>query len=75
MKTTIIDLKFGEKGLILNYDKDLIPLKLVEMGCIEGNEICLVKVTTLKDPIYININDTFMAIRRNMAQAVEIKII
>ena len=67
MKTTIIDLKFGDKAVIIDYDKDIIPLKLIELGCIEGSEVSLVNATSLQDPIYININDTFMAIRKNMA--------
>lgn len=75
MKTTIVDLKLEEKAVIVNYDKDLIPLKLIEMGCIEGSEISLVNATLIKDPVYININDTYIAIRRNMACAIEIKVI
>ncbi len=75
MKTTIADLKFGDKGVILDYNKELVPLKLIEMGCIAGSEVSLVNAASLQDPIYININDTFMAIRRNMASIIEIRII
>lgn len=43
------------------------------MGCIEGNEVSVVNVTTLKDPIYLNINNTFLAIRKHMAAQIEIE--
>jgi ferrous iron transport protein A len=73
MKITLIDLKAGERALIIAYDKEVIPLKLIEMGCIEGNEVSIVKITTLNDPIYLNINNTFLAIRRHMAAQIEIQ--
>jgi ferrous iron transport protein A len=73
LKTFIIDLKVGEKGIIVDYDKETIPLKLIEMGCIEGSEVYLVNATSLNDPIYLNINETFIAIRKDMASMIEIK--
>ena len=73
MKTTLEELEVGERALIVAYDKEMIPLKLIEMGCIEGNEVSVVNVATLKDPIYLNINNTFLAIRKHMAAQIEIE--
>jgi ferrous iron transport protein A len=30
-------MKKGEKGMIEDFDIEVIPLKLVEMGCLPGN--------------------------------------
>lgn len=73
MKTTLQELKTGERALIVAYNKEEIPLKLIEMGCIEGNEVAVVELSTLKDPIYLNINNTFLAIRKELAAQIQIK--
>ena len=39
MRFTIADLKKGEKGIITDSSSENIPLKLLEMGCLPGNEV------------------------------------
>ena len=39
MSFTIADLKKGEKGIITDSSSKDIPLKLLEMGCLPGNEV------------------------------------
>ena len=56
MGTTVADLKQGQKGIIKEFIDDLLPIKLLELGCLPGNQIELVQVAPLKDPIYINVN-------------------
>ncbi len=66
----ISDLQKGEKAIITSYDLDSIPLKLIEMGCIAGSVVELVQVAPLSDPLYLNINGTHLAIRKNIAQQI-----
>jgi len=73
LKTTLQELKIGERALIKAYNQESIPLKLIEMGCIEGTEVSVVQVAPLKDPIYLNINNTFLAIRNEIAAQIEIE--
>jgi ferrous iron transport protein A len=70
---TIATLKKGEIGIISEESLDFIPLKLLEMGCLPGALVELLQVAPLKDPLYICVNGSHLAIRKEMA--VQIKII
>lgn len=48
-------------------DRDDIHLKLMEMGCIPGEEVCIVKVAPLGDPISISIAGYNLSLRRTEA--------
>lgn len=72
---TIADLNFGQKGVIKEFADALPPIKLIELGCLPGNQVELVQVAPLKDPIYINVNGSHIAIRRAMAAKIELQII
>ena len=75
MQTTIHSLKKGQKATILDFDIDLIPLKLLEMGCLPGNEVELLQVAPFGDPLYLNINGSHLAIRIETAQLIEVELI
>ncbi|MGB5822004.1 MAG: FeoA family protein [Saonia sp.] len=75
MVTTIAHLKRGEKGIIKDFAGYTLPIKLLELGCLPGNEVELVQVAPLKDPIYINVNGSHIAIRRSVALQIELEII
>lgn len=64
---TIASLHVGESGTITDTSLDKIPLKLLEMGCLPGSEVTLVQVAPLKDPLYICVNGSHLAIRRETA--------
>ena len=70
MKFTIADLEKGEKAIIKDFISKDIPLKLIEMGCIEGNSVELVQRAPLKDPLYLNINGTYLAIGKEIASQI-----
>ncbi|WP_340066858.1 FeoA family protein [Ascidiimonas aurantiaca] len=74
MKATIAHLKRGEKGIIKQVSANVIPIKLLEMGCLPGNEVELIQYAPFKDPLYININGSHLAIRRETALQIEIDI-
>ena len=70
---TIAHLKKGEKGIIKEFSEDSLPIKLLELGCLPGNEVELVQVAPLKDPLYINVNGSHIAIRRSVALQIELE--
>lgn len=72
---TIASLKKGQRGIIKEFSMDLMPLKLLEMGCLPGNEVTLIQVAPFNDPLYIDINGSHLAIRRETAQQIEIDLI
>lgn len=67
MQITIAHLKRGERGIITDVSSIHIPLKLLEMGCLPGNYVELVQLAPFKDPLYLNINGTHVAIRKETA--------
>ena len=73
MQTTIHSLKKGEKAIIKDFDIDAIPLKLLEMGCLPGNEVELLQIAPFGDPLYLNINGSHVAIRVATAQEIEVE--
>ena len=50
----------------------LRPLKLLEMGCLPGAEVQLVQIAPLKDPLYICVNGSHLAIRKETALQIQI---
>jgi ferrous iron transport protein A len=73
--TTFAHLKRGQKGIIKEFADDILPIKLLELGCLPGNEVEMVQVAPLNDPIYINVNGSHIAIRREVALQIELEII
>ena len=67
MQLTLAHLKRGERGIIIDVSSINIPLKLLEMGCLPGNSVELLQVAPFKDPMYLNINGTHLAIRKETA--------
>jgi len=75
LQTTIHSLKKGQKATIIDFDIDLIPLKLLEMGCLPGNEVKLLQVAPFGDPLYLDINGSHLAIRIETAKLIEVELI
>ncbi|SDW23552.1 FeoA family protein [Aequorivita viscosa] len=72
---TIASLKIGQKGIIKEFSLDAVPLKLLEMGCLPGNEVRLVQIAPFKDPLYLDINGSHLAIRLETARKIEIELL
>ncbi len=75
MQTTIHSLKKGEKAIIKDFDIDIVPLKLLEMGCLPGNLVELLQIAPFGDPLYLNINGSHVAIRVETAREIEVELI
>ncbi|MEN8764347.1 MAG: FeoA family protein [Wenyingzhuangia sp.] len=69
-RKTIADLERGDRAIIKSFAEIDIPLKLIEMGCIEGNYVEVLQRAPLKDPIYLNISGTYLAIRIEVASKI-----
>jgi ferrous iron transport protein A len=68
MKLT--ELKPGQKAVIRNFENNELSIKLLEMGCIPGEEIFLEQVAPLGDPISVSISGYSLSLR--LAEAEEI---
>ncbi len=70
---TLAELKRGQRGVIIDVSSVHIPLKLLEMGCLPGNLVELVQVAPFADPMYLNINGSHLAIRKETAIHIQIE--
>ncbi|WP_431243464.1 FeoA family protein [Flavobacterium sp. P21] len=75
MQNTIHTLKKGEKAIIKDFDIDLVPLKLLEMGCLPGDLVELIQIAPFGDPLYLDINGSHVAIRIETAREIEVELI
>ena len=74
MQITVGELKIGQKGVIVDFNIDNIPLKLLEMGCLPGNTIELIQIAPFGCPLYFNVNDSHVAIRLETAKEITVVI-
>ena len=70
---TIADLQKGETAIITDVSSKQIPLKLLEMGCLPGNKVELLQLAPFKDPMYLIINGSHLAIRKETAALILIE--
>ena len=75
LETTIAQLKPGQKGIIKEFEVERIPVKLLELGCLPGSVVELIQIAPLKDPYYINVNGSHIAIRRDFAKNIALEVI
>ena len=75
MSVTVADLKRGQRAIIKGCADDILPIKLLELGCLPGNEIEMVQIAPFKDPVYINVNGSHIAIRRATARHILVDVI
>ena len=70
--TTIASLQIGELAYISEESLNEIPLKLLEMGCLPGAEVELIQIAPFNDPLYICVNGSHLAIRKETAKKIQI---
>ena len=64
------ELKSGEKGKIKAFENSDLELKLMEMGCIPGEEVVVEQKAPLGDPISIRIAGYSLSLRLNEADQI-----
>jgi len=72
---SIANLRVGEKGVISEISFDSIPLALLEMGCMPGESVELIQRAPFKDPLYVRVNGSYLAIREETARRILITIV
>ena len=64
------ELKSGEKGTIISFESTELELKLMEMGCLPGEEVVVEQIAPLGDPISIRIAGYSLSLRKNEAKQI-----
>ena len=71
---TLNNMKPGEVGTIESINGDHhLQTRLVELGLLSGIEIRLIKRTPFKGPVEIKVRESYLSIRWDDAQMVDIK--
>ena len=70
MDISIANLEVGERGVIKDSSLKNIPLALLEMGCLPGEDVELLQIAPLLDPLYIRVNGSYLAIRKETASRI-----
>ena len=71
---TLDQLVKGQEAEIEHIDTDQLPLKLIEMGCLPGISISLIQKAPFNDPLYLKIDESHLAIRKETAQHILVRL-
>ena len=66
-------LAIGQRAIIKSIETYFLPLKLIEMGCLPGNEILLLYLAPFQVPMYLKIDEAHLAIRKEVARYIMVK--
>lgn len=67
MNTRLSQLRPGQKAIIKDFDNQEIYLKLMEMGCLPGEQLVVEQRAPLGDPVSISISGYTLSLRLNEA--------
>ena len=70
MTMRLSELRSGERATINSFESSDIELKLMEMGCIPGEEVVVEQIAPLGDPISIRIAGYSLSLRKNEANQI-----
>jgi ferrous iron transport protein A len=64
------ELKPGEKATIISFESSEIELKLMEMGCLPGEQLIVEQIAPLGDPISIRVAGYSLSLRKAEAKQI-----
>ena len=69
------DLEIGQQATIIDFSKDEISIKLMEMGLVPGEIIYIEKFAPLGDPMSIAVAGYSLSLRINEAENINVEIL
>jgi ferrous iron transport protein A len=69
------DLKTGQEAVIDSFTDHELSLKLLEMGCIPGEVIKVMRIAPLGDPMAIWVSGYQLGLRKDEAATVRVRMI
>jgi len=69
------DLRIGQQATIIDFSKNDISIKLMEMGLVPGEIIYIEKFAPLGDPISIAVAGYRLSLRLTEAQTINVEVI
>jgi ferrous iron transport protein A len=68
-KRKLSELECGEKGVIDSFTDEEMSLKLMEMGCLPGDEVMMVFKAPFGDPVCIRISGSGYSLSLRLQEA------
>ena len=75
MEKKLSELEPGQKAIIKKFNNNELYLKLMEMGCLPGEEVVLEQVAPLGDPISVSISGYSLSLRLNEAENIFVELV
>ncbi|MFN8251137.1 MAG: FeoA family protein [Ferruginibacter sp.] len=70
MEIRLSELGLGKTAVIKSFENDDIFLKLMEMGCVPGEQVLVDQVAPLGDPISVLVAGYTLSLRLNEAEKI-----
>ena len=70
---TLAELRIGQSAIIDSFTDKEVSVKLLEMGCLPGEEVLLKNIAPLGDPIAIYVSGYTLGLRKSEAASVIIR--
>ncbi len=70
MYKKLSEIKIGTTVVIRSFESDAIFLKLMEMGCVPGENITVDQIAPFRDPISITVAGYQLSLRLNEADQI-----
>jgi ferrous iron transport protein A len=67
---TLSELKQGAIGIVKEFTDLEMSVKLMEMGCLPGEQITVARVAPLGDPIAVNVSGYQLSLRKFEASTI-----
>jgi ferrous iron transport protein A len=67
------ELVCGECAIIERLERTLLGLKLLEMGCLPGKAIELIRTAPMGGPLYLKVGAQSLALRPEEAEGIEVR--
>lgn len=71
---TLSELEEGQLATIVKFRSEEIFLKLMEMGCLPGEKVEVIKKAPLKDPISVSVAGYVLSLRKDEADDIIVKL-
>lgn len=69
------ELKNGQKAIITDISKNDLSLKLLDMGCLPGEEVIMIGTAPLGDPIMFHLGSYILSLRKEEAENIHVQLI
>ena len=69
------ELKSGFRGRIQGFEKPDLELKLMEMGCLPGEEVSVEQVAPMGGPMNIRVAGYLLSLRKDEAEHILIEVV